>query len=628
MNRAALIGAAALLGATRAASALELGSDEHGQAPVLAEVTNASSVLYNVDNRDSRPREVASRANDDWGLFYNRLNLQATSGRWTLSTRVDSAWFFASPSPADIADDLARAEEFPSAEARDDFYRGKATEAGIELSNRYIDWTYPAKVLLLYTGRDFDVAVGDSQAQFGRGLVLSLRKLDELASDTTVRGVRVSGRVRAGDTRLELTVLGGSLNPLRIDEASGRYLGVDASALPSFTRVTEAGMPRAVGTDFVPETARCASFGTCSYAPDRVLAAQGQVALGSVTLGTQGSLLVRQAALSPELVRTADRIFTASQSVELPRVFGNASVYVEAAIQKLDHRGANEPDLDTGHALYLASSWAERRFSLLAELKHYRRFFPLMANVSSSRAREFSLLQYSAPPTTEEVWNDTEFGNFNTCVSGGRVRADVHARRTHSVYGWVGHYRSFAESAANERCELGAENENRVWDLATGLDLTSSDRRRQADVSVGTRFDTSTRELAGADGDTHVFYRELFLRYDLHVPLAEALGLELQGFHRRRRETVGGPEEAWLEGQHSTGVDIGERVTFALGLEYDTRPEVANGYVNAMVTYRPLDNLNLGLFVGQRRGAQRCVGGVCRIYPPFEGARLDATLRF
>jgi hypothetical protein len=36
---------------------------------------------------------------------------------------------------------------------------------------------------------------------------------------------------------------------------------------------------------------------------------------------------------------------------------------------------------------------------------------------------------------------------------------------------------------------------------------------------------------------------------------------------------------------------------------------------------------NLSLFVGQRRGAQRCVAGVCRVLPPFEGARLDFTLR-
>jgi hypothetical protein len=39
-----------------------------------------------------------------------------------------------------------------------------------------------------------------------------------------------------------------------------------------------------------------------------------------------------------------------------------------------------------------------------------------------------------------------------------------------------------------------------------------------------------------------------------------------------------------------------------------------------------LDTVNL--FVGQRRGAVRCVSGVCRRFPPFEGARLELTSRF
>lgn len=590
--------------------------------PVLFEVTEAASVLYNVDNRDQ------TAANDDWGLFYNRLNLQGTSGPWTLSVRLDSAWFFASPSPADIATRAARDMSFESREARDAFYRNEATEAGIELSNRYIDWTYPAKYTLLYTSRDFEVALGDSTAQLGRGLVLSVRKLDELASDTTVRGVRATGRLRAGDTRLKLTALGGSLNPLRIDEASGRYLGVHSSVTPGFVAWTEAGMPRAIETDFVPSADTCVRFGTCSYAPDRVVAGGLEIAVPGVTLGTQGSLLLRQEALTSDLVRTAEHITTLSQSVELPTFLEHGSLYVEAAIQDLGHRGADAPDIALGHAGYVAASWAEPGFSLLFEGKHYRRFFPLAANVSTGRAREFSMLQYSAPPTTEETWNDTEFGNFNTCVTGGRLRADVHPRRDASVYGWLGHAVTFAESVTNLECDTDAKNANRVWDAATGLEISRPSLPAKADVQLGARFDAADRALAGPDGETHVFYRELYARYDVTGPIAGPFAFELQGFHRRRRETVGGPREAWLEGQHSTGVEWGERLSVALGIEYDTRPGTPGSYWNVMASYRPTDAVHVGVFAGQRRGALRCVGGVCRVYPPFEGARLDLTVRY
>src|SRR5262249_4524083 len=36
----------------------------------------------------------------------------------------------------------------------------------------------------------------------------------------------------------------------------------------------------------------------------------------------------------------------------------------------------------------------------------------------------------------------------------------------------------------------------------------------------------------------------------------------------------------------------------------------------------------VAVFVGQRRPALRCVSGVCRQFPPFEGAKLELTSRF
>jgi hypothetical protein len=36
----------------------------------------------------------------------------------------------------------------------------------------------------------------------------------------------------------------------------------------------------------------------------------------------------------------------------------------------------------------------------------------------------------------------------------------------------------------------------------------------------------------------------------------------------------------------------------------------------------------VNLFVGQRRGGIRCVSGVCRPFPPFEGVKLELSSRF
>ncbi len=600
------------------AAALEpgaIGGDE-----VHVDVTDASSVLYNVDNRDSTPGDVSSRANDDWGMWYNRLNVQASWNKWQLGLRVDNAWFYRSPYPETIALDITRTDPV--------VFRQKFDAAGRELSTRYINWVYPAKYYVGYTTRDVEVTAGDFYAALGRGFVLSVRKLDELSSDTTVRGGRITGRVSAGDTKLRMTLLGGEMNPLRIDEASGRYLGVDSSVTPSWLGVTEAGMPRAVETDFVP-------VATPTYAPDRLVAAQFEIAPKGMKFGTQGSLLVRQDALGSDVVRQADSIMTASQSIEVPDFDGHGDAYLEVGYQNLDDGHTNPNDnpktsdlLDPGYALYASTTLIQLPVSVTLEGKHYRRFFPLRANVDPVRAKEFGLVQYSAPPTTEAFYVDTEFGNFNTCVSGGRVKTDVSLGKDESVFAWAGHYYTWAESVTNEECDTSTSNLNRVWDLATGFELTGDHNKSRATFSVGGRLDSADALLSTPTGTTHLYYRETYARYDIIRWLGGPFSLQLQGWHRRRHEVAGGTGDPWFEGQHLTGLDWAPHLSVAFGTEYSSNPSVPSTYFNGQVTYKITPASSVGVFVGQRRGALRCVGGVCRVFPPFEGARLDATVRF
>jgi hypothetical protein len=416
---AALALSVALVGAR--ARALEPGSV--AGEPVLLEVNESSSVYYNFDNRDSKPNQVATRANDDFGLVYNRLSLQATRGHFSVGARVDNVWFYASPNATRLALDLTN--EAPRDNAAG-YFRSKLDEAGLELSNRFIDWVYPSKYYLTYSRPGLEATVGDAGAQLGRGIVLSVRKRDELGSDTTIRGGRVSLSLR-GPVGVKLTALGGELNPLRIDEASGRYLGVPASH-DALATVTEAGMPRAIGTDFAPLTDECRTSATCGYAPDRIAAAQVELSGQRWKLGTQGSALFRGEPLSEDVVRSAGRIITLSQSVELTRLAPDLAVYGELAFQHLGDR-AQTTRIDPGYGFYGSASYTPKNVALTLEGRHYRRLFPLSGNVKLARAREFSSLSYNQVPTTEPEDNDTEFERMNTCVSGAaRTRRAASAR--------------------------------------------------------------------------------------------------------------------------------------------------------------------------------------------------------
>ena len=600
-------------------------------------LTAQSSSIYNGDNRDTRGADVTRLANDHFGLLNNRLDAQLSTSSLVLSLRLDSFWFVTRPDPTQIALDLVElrrqsAGRDPSGQPPDaDYFQQKVLEAGQEMSNRAINWTIPEKLSVSYAPPTKRAAaprtkftLGDYYAQFGRGLVLSIRKQDALTSDTTLRGVRGDFSTKYERTRLKLTALAGTGNPLRIDETSGRYLGVSTSGLRGLQHVTEAGMPRSIATDFAPKTNDCATTLTCTYVPDSLFGAQLQVLLPQLKFGTQASLLRRSETLSGDIVRSARRMVTASQNVEAAVLDKQVHLYLEGAGQE---RGYDQPGARAsraGYALYgtVDGSWGP--FSVLIEAKHYRAFYPLLAGVDTARAAQFSQVQYSTVPTTEPIWNTSQFEGFNTCTSGAKTQLDARLPRSIEVFGAIGRWDSWAESVANEQCHTRRDKRNLVWDFASGARLSSGDHRSRGEMMFGVRDDASP---ANEQGASRVFYREAYSRYDALVHVAGPYSLQFQGWHRYRHQAVGGPENPWVAGQTVTALEVAPLGNIAFGFEYDTNPLTPTTYFNGQFTYRLSSASNISLFIGQRRGALRCVAGVCRLFPSFEGARLDFTLR-
>lgn len=635
----AVLGVATLVvAASWAANANAVETSPLDGEPVRLDITDATSVVYNVNNRNTRPGDVERHIDDDWGVWYDRLNVQASWKSWQAGLRLDSALFYSAPDPTSLSLDLLRERHggvLPATYTADDaqFFVQKETEASRELSTRYVSWLYPAKYYVGYTSRDIEATVGDFYSQLGRGLVLSVRKLDELSSDTTIRGARVTGRLKVGSFRVRITGLGGVLNPLRIDEASGRYLGTTKDVTPGLVGIAEAGMPRAVQSPFD-------TVAIPTYSPDQVVAGQIEGGTNALLVGVQGSLLTRTfvdlngtpSALSPGAVRSARDIGTTSVSATVPDLGGHGAFYLEAALQNLSYPSEiNATDLPhSGYAIYASLNLEARPLTITAEAKNYRRFFPLLANADLARAPEFSAAQYSSPPTTEAFWVDTEFENFNTCVSGGRIKADVQVGPRETIFAWAGRYLSWAESVSNEQCRTSGQNLNSVWDLATGFEISSQSRRSRASLTFGSRFDDLDRSVPSpVNGEgTTVFYREIYTRYDVLEWLGGPFALKLQGWERRRHQTLGGPAQPWSELQNLIALDWAPRLTVGGGFDYTGNPEFPGTYFNGFFTYNLTPSSNVSFFGGQRRGGLRCVSGVCRVYAPFEGVRVDATFRF
>jgi hypothetical protein len=183
--------------------------------PLKLEVTEVTIVAQRFDSREVDPITEGGA----WGQWINRLNVKLDWNHFTVGMRLDSGLYWntlaeqcnnvGSTIPSGSGS-LPCKTELPKI-ARDDL-------------TRYQNSIYPAKLWATYTNKavGLEITVGDAYVQFARGMVLSMRKLDDLGIDSTIRGIK------ATETKgpFSVTVVAGMANLSRVDEASGQSLFV------------------------------------------------------------------------------------------------------------------------------------------------------------------------------------------------------------------------------------------------------------------------------------------------------------------------------------------------------------------------------------------------------------------
>ena len=151
-------------------------------APALAWAQGSPVTLTNTlvleahgDNGNADPSD------DDYQVLIDRLNLQASMSELVLSLRLDAVGFLNVPPGA-----------------------------------RYESDVRPERVSLRYNAGSFELTAGDFQRQLGRGILLSIRKVDEVGLDLSLRGADV----RWTPEGHAFGVFAGVLNPSNLDAVS------------------------------------------------------------------------------------------------------------------------------------------------------------------------------------------------------------------------------------------------------------------------------------------------------------------------------------------------------------------------------------------------------------------------
>jgi thiol-disulfide isomerase/thioredoxin len=400
---------------------------------------------------------------------------------------------------------------------------------------------------------------GDDYAQFGHGVGLSLRKVDPLGVDTSIRGARVD--VDYQD--VEVTALAGWTNPQNLDPIELRVVDDVNDFIGGGQAKVAIGERSWVGPYAV-------------YAEAEEAAADGSDVQWT-TAGAAGAI-----------------------DVGAFRFAADAAGGARTGMALED---------ETAWALYTSSQYTRGPVTALIDTKAYRHW---------ALGRSDRSLLYHEPPTLER--EDQEVPSNDNAI-GARTRIEYRLPWDATVFG-------------NALGYLYTQDET---DPLDGGDLAmhgylGGEKRFGDDGSIGVQAGyRHEREDDGSDKLT-LFHADL----DVAWRLPRKLAMTLKWNHREETKFLFNP----LEFRRGIGVlGLARTGWGALSLIYSYSTEVKNG---TTPTHYPAGELlvnfdhilpmmppgsSMRLFVGQLTGGRICVSGACRDVPPFEGVRLDLTLR-
>jgi hypothetical protein len=544
---AALLVGLALVAWGAPAGAVELS---FGKRRARVDVTSTTTIEYQTDNDNGQP------CDDDLGGAVERFNVLGFYGAWNVGLRLDGSAYFSAPD--------------------------ECTE------QRYENQVIPEKVWVGWSQRDVEVVVGDSYVSFGRGLALSLRKVDELGVDTTLRGAKVILRRGAFGG----TLIAGVVNMSNFDEASGK---------------------------------------TADTLNDLVAGVEGTARVtDGITVGAHGVLvafhdLVTNTFVPPGATADPDyreRWILFGPMIDAPRITPNFGLYLEGIVQrrtpvKFEFAAMDLVDqpVETGYGLYGSATFYKGPATVLLEGKAYGDLAVVQPVFDE---QEFTSVQYTTPPTVERLLQPIE--NPQRKIVGGRGKFDWTFSPTFQGFVSYGFFRDYL----GYQGPLSGEQEpGDIHDPYAGVDVRWDQARSRAIVSAGYRVVFTPDASGPTRGDVH-------LDYDFVQALSARFSLELHGNHlERHKGTVLGDED-WREGTAQLGVSmVRPRVSVTAILDYTTDPtQTKDIYPNGSVQWDLTSSSSVRLQAGAARGGLKCVSGVCRVFPPFEGVKLTAVLRF
>ncbi len=311
-----------------------------------------------------------------------------------------------------------------------------------------------------------------------------------------------------------------------------------------------------------------------------------------------------QADLEPGSEFRNKSVSQGSLSLEFPEIGEKVRIYSEFSLLERRPYSAEKPI--SGHGLYLESALRLGNLSLLLEAKDYKELN----------------FEYSRPPLLESEELDILADQFDvdrTDISGISARLDYFLPGSATLfYGKL----LYLKDNPKQHPIYGSYERN-IWHLFAGVEKKFQNGS-YVNGLVGWREESDT-SIAFSATDGRTIHDQLNTSW----PIAHTLSLEADWKHK----VFDGQYYHYSELRFQVSLHKSPLWVISLLFERTTHPAIVlfankNNWWAGQVEVKLAGSHSLRLFVGSTKGSIKCAGGACQLFPPFEGLRLEAILRF
>ena len=472
-------------------------------------------------------------------------------------------------------------------------YRAEARLEGTKFLGLPRTWKVPApyadvweaeKLTFEVRGRDTRLWVGDFYQVLGRGFLLSLRKMDELGLDTTLRGAKAAYQ----DRHLSLSAFGGLSNPVNLDASTWKKQGDPDDLLTG----GQASWRLPVGLEVAGE----ALFARFQHRSPPENDRERQEAWG-----VGGWFDWRRLGLYGE------GVFLRSSGVDY---------YASANGFDLEY-DAGRVD---GAATFLSALQRFGPVTVLVEGKWSHRFGLKASQQPGDGTRGVAAMPYTASPTLEK--EDLRLTPHESAL-GARGRLTVALDALHALVR-LDHTHFFdpPDHPGNLTALDPYDDIDRIDHTTLAWEQHLLGDRMTVTAAGGFRQE----QKKSPEPDHQLWYAEA----SAQVPVADGFAVDLIARHQdfTDRDPLLGTD-AWREGTLAMTWTLWSDLVVAVAADYSTRATaVHTWFPNGSVEWKFTDAGSIKAFGGYQRGGLKCVGGMCRILPDFDGAWLQWVQRF